>query len=72
MYSMANRMPADYSLYLVTDSTSAILGKNDLASVVAAAVKGGRFNDASLIKWTNKVQASQSYNIVIKQAKQQT
>ncbi|KAF6830531.1 hydroxyethylthiazole kinase [Colletotrichum plurivorum] len=31
----------DYSLYLVTDSTPAILGDSDLASVVAAAVKGG-------------------------------
>ncbi|KAK2054386.1 hydroxyethylthiazole kinase [Colletotrichum caudatum] len=31
----------DYSLYLVTDSTPAILGDRDLASVVAAAVRGG-------------------------------
>ncbi|WYZ40387.1 hypothetical protein EsH8_IV_000728 [Colletotrichum jinshuiense] len=31
----------DYSLYLVTDSTPAILGDRDLSSVVAAAVKGG-------------------------------
>ncbi|ROT38790.1 TMP-TENI-domain-containing protein [Sodiomyces alkalinus F11] len=31
----------DYSLYLVTDSTPAILGDKDLAQVVEAAVKGG-------------------------------
>ncbi|CCF43089.1 thiamine-phosphate pyrophosphorylase, partial [Colletotrichum higginsianum] len=31
----------DYSLYLVTDSTPAILGDRDLADVVAAAVRGG-------------------------------
>ncbi|KAK1970347.1 TMP-TENI-domain-containing protein [Colletotrichum sublineola] len=31
----------DYSLYLVTDSTPAILGDRDLASVVEAAVRGG-------------------------------
>ncbi|CAI4211733.1 unnamed protein product [Parascedosporium putredinis] len=31
----------DYSLYLVTDSTPAILGNRDLVSVVEAAVQGG-------------------------------
>lgn len=31
----------DYSLYLVTDSTPAILGGKDLVSVVKAAVEGG-------------------------------
>ncbi|KAJ0152549.1 Thiamine-phosphate synthase [Colletotrichum tanaceti] len=31
----------DYSLYLVTDSTPAILADRDLADVVAAAVRGG-------------------------------
>lgn len=31
----------DYSLYLVTDSTPAILGDRDLVDVVAAAVQGG-------------------------------
>ena len=31
----------DYSLYLVTDSTSAILGDKDLVSVVKDAVEGG-------------------------------
>lgn len=34
-------MAINYSLYLVTDSTQAILGDNDLASVVEAAVEGG-------------------------------
>jgi thiamine-phosphate diphosphorylase / hydroxyethylthiazole kinase len=32
----------DYSLYLVTDSTPAILGDKDLVSVVKAAVEGGQ------------------------------
>lgn len=31
----------DYSLYLVTDSTPAILGDKDICHVVEAAVKGG-------------------------------
>jgi thiamine-phosphate diphosphorylase / hydroxyethylthiazole kinase len=31
----------DYSLYLVTDSTPAILGGRDLVEVVDAALKGG-------------------------------
>lgn len=31
----------DYSLYLVTDSTPAILGDKDLVSVVEGACKGG-------------------------------
>lgn len=31
----------DYSLYLVTDSTPAILGDNDLVEVVEAALSGG-------------------------------
>lgn len=31
----------DYSLYLVTDSTPAILGDKDLAQIVEAACKGG-------------------------------
>ena len=34
-------MTIDYSLYLVTDSTQAILGDKDLASVVEAAIEGG-------------------------------
>jgi thiamine-phosphate diphosphorylase/hydroxyethylthiazole kinase len=31
----------DYSVYLVTDSTPAILGDKDLVAVVKAAVEGG-------------------------------
>ena len=31
----------DYSLYLVTDSTNAILGDKDLVQVVQKAVEGG-------------------------------
>ncbi len=31
----------DYSLYLVTDSTPAVLGDKDLISVTKAAVEGG-------------------------------
>ncbi len=33
--------PPDYLLYLVTDSTPAILGDRDLVDVVEAALKGG-------------------------------
>lgn len=36
------RPPVDYSLYLVTDSTPAILGEKDLVAVVRAAVEGGK------------------------------
>ena len=32
----------DYSLYLVTDSTPAILGDKDLVAVVRDAIAGGR------------------------------
>jgi len=38
---------ADYSLYLVTDSTPAILGNNDLIAVVKDAIAGGTANPAS-------------------------
>ena len=34
----------DYSLYLVTDSTPAILADKDLVSIVNAAVAGGMLN----------------------------
>ena len=34
-------MAPDYSLYLVTDSTAAILGDRDLATVVDEAIDGG-------------------------------
>jgi thiamine-phosphate diphosphorylase / hydroxyethylthiazole kinase len=38
---MAVAINVDYSLYLVTDSTPAILGDKDLLEVVEAALKGG-------------------------------
>ena len=34
----------DYSLYLVTDSTDAILGSRDLVDVVEQALQGGRLH----------------------------
>lgn len=41
----------DYSLYLVTDSTAAILGDRDLVEVVEAALKGG----ATICQFRDKV-----------------
>lgn len=35
------RQEVDYSLYLVTDSTEAILGNRDLVDVVEQALLGG-------------------------------
>ena len=37
--------PVDYSLYLVTDSTEAILGARDLVEVVEQALLGGEYLD---------------------------
>ena len=66
-------MAIDYSLYLVTDSTPAILGDKDLASVVEAAVKGGvtvvQYRDkksetASLIRMGRRLRAiTEKYNV---------
>ena len=59
-------MAIDYSLYLVTDSTQAILGDKDLASVVEAAIEGGvtvvQYRDkksetASLIRMAKRLRA---------------
>jgi hypothetical protein len=36
-----NKQKVDYSLYLVTDSTEAILGSRDLVDVVEQALLGG-------------------------------
>jgi hypothetical protein len=36
------KMHVDYSVYLVTDNTPAILGEQDLIEVVRAAVEGGQ------------------------------
>lgn len=41
----------DYSLYLVTDSTPAILGERDLAEVVEAALAGG----VTIVQYRDKV-----------------
>lgn len=41
----------DYSLYLVTDSTSAILGGKDLVEVVEAALSGG----VTVVQYRDKV-----------------
>jgi len=35
-------MDVDYSLYLVTDSTKAVLGDKDLVQVVQQALEGGK------------------------------
>lgn len=37
-------MTVDLSLYLVTDSTPAILGNGDLCKVVEESLKGGTFH----------------------------
>jgi len=47
---MASR-DVDYSLYLVTDSTPAILGSRDLVEVVEAALAGG----VTLVQYREKV-----------------
>jgi thiamine-phosphate diphosphorylase / hydroxyethylthiazole kinase len=41
----------DYSLYLVTDSTPAILGDRDLVEVVEAALQGG----VTLVQYRDKI-----------------
>jgi thiamine-phosphate diphosphorylase/hydroxyethylthiazole kinase len=41
----------DYSLYLVTDSTAAILGDGDLVAIVQAAVEGG----VSIVQYRDKI-----------------
>lgn len=41
----------DYSLYLVTDSTPAILGSKDLVEVVEAALEGG----VTIVQYRDKV-----------------
>ncbi len=46
-------MKIDCTLYLVTDSTPAILGKNHLEDVVRAAVQGGTpVSSSKLTPWT--------------------
>lgn len=43
-------MAVDYSLYLVTDSTQAILGDKDLAAVIKQAIEGG----VSIVQYRDK------------------
>ncbi|TFB06094.1 putative thiamine biosynthetic bifunctional enzyme [Trichoderma ghanense] len=45
-----DKTKVDYSVYLVTDSTPAILGTRDLTSVVEAAVRGG----VSIVQYRDK------------------
>lgn len=57
----------DYSLYLVTDSTPAILGDKDLVSVVQEAVAGGRLRVFSHNTIANAfAQARRSYSTGIR------
>lgn len=63
----------DYSLYLVTDSTPAILGNADICEVVEAALKGGvtcvqyrdKTSDTGVLVATGRKlhQITQRYNI---------
>lgn len=54
-------MHVDYSVYLVTDNTPAILGQNDIVEVVRAAVEGGSINTVSLK--SSAIHASLTYMI---------
>ena len=69
----SGREHADYSLYLVTDSTPAILRERDLVEVVEAALEGGvtivQYRDksgetATLVSTARKLHAiTQKYNV---------
>lgn len=66
-------MVVDYSLYLVTDSTKAILGERHLPSIVKAAIEGGvtivqyrdKTNDtAELIRTAKELHSiTKAYNV---------
>lgn len=68
-----DRKNVDYSLYLVTDSTPAILGDRNLVDVVDAAVRGGvtivqyrdKYSDtAALVDTARKLHAvTRKYNV---------
>ena len=68
-----NMSTVDYSLYLVTDSTPAILGDRDLVEVVEAALQGGvtlvqyrdKFSDTgALVSIAKKLhQVTKKYNV---------
>ncbi|KAL9117984.1 MAG: hypothetical protein Q9187_005476 [Circinaria calcarea] len=55
-------MPPNYTLYLVTDSTKAILGEKDLVWVVEQAIKGG----VTIVQYRDKVNET---SILIRVAK---
>ncbi|KAK1090508.1 thiamine biosynthetic bifunctional enzyme, partial [Friedmanniomyces endolithicus] len=61
-------MVVDYSLYLVTDSTPAILGDKDLVAIVKAAVEGG----ATLVQYRDKTSDTAELVRVAKQLHQVT
>ncbi|KAK0364743.1 thiamine biosynthetic bifunctional enzyme [Friedmanniomyces endolithicus] len=61
-------MAVDYSLYLVTDSTPAILGDKDLVAVVKAAVEGG----ATIVQYRDKTSDTAELVRVAKQLHQVT
>ncbi len=61
-------MAVDYSLYLVTDSTPAILGDKDLVATVKAAVEGG----ATLVQYRDKTSDTAELVRVAKQLHQVT
>ncbi len=48
----------DYSLYLVTDTTEAILGKHDLRDIVEQAIKGGLLRSSITITITYQLMLS--------------
>lgn len=55
-------MAPNYSLYLVTDSTAAILGGRDLATVVESAVKGG----VTIVQYRDKISETKDLIIMAK------
>jgi thiamine-phosphate diphosphorylase/hydroxyethylthiazole kinase len=63
-------MHVDYSVYLVTDNTPAILGEQDLVEVVRAAVEGGPLNGShkATITQSDILQASLLFNCVTRLA----
>lgn len=58
----------DYTLYLVTDSTLAILGTKDLAKVVEDAIAGGKFEFDLIPSVTHVQLVSPLCSIVTKRA----
>lgn len=61
-------MTVDYSVYLVTDSTPAILGDKDLISVVEASLRGG----VTVVQYRDKHSAKEDVVAVAKKLHQLT